>query len=81
MNLKARKRLAMLVQVVGLPVYIVAARSHVGPLPPPNWCVALAIYCGLGLAGARPLLRPPGVVVAGDHKRPGEGQAWGDRVP
>jgi hypothetical protein len=57
MTFKARKRLAMLVLVVGLPLYIVAAISLVGLLPRPNRLLELGIYVGLGLIWALPLRR------------------------
>lgn len=61
MNLKTRKRLSLLVLVVGLPLYIVAAVTLV------NWMdarfgrqpilVEIAIYVGLGIVWILPFKR------------------------
>jgi CDP-diglyceride synthetase len=45
---KARKRLALLILLVGMPVYVVAAVSLVGWLERPSFLMELAIYVGLG---------------------------------
>lgn len=46
---KTRRRLALLILLVGLPVYIVAAVSLVGWLGRPSVLVELAVYVGLGV--------------------------------
>ena len=61
MNLKTRKRLSLLILVVGLPVYIVAAVTLV------NWMdarfgrqpilVEVAVYVGLGILWILPFKR------------------------
>ncbi|GFE65925.1 DUF2842 domain-containing protein [Litoreibacter roseus] len=51
---KARKRLSLLVLVVGLPLYIVAAVSLVGLLDRPSFIVELIIYVALGIVWALP---------------------------
>lgn len=57
MTYRTRKRLALLVLVVGLPVYIVLATSLVGLFErPPIW-IELGVYVGLGMLWAFPLRR------------------------
>ena len=57
MRYKTRKRLALLVLVLALPAYIVAAVSIVGLFErPPIW-VELLVYVGLGIVWALPLKR------------------------
>ena len=61
MNLKTRKRLSLLILVIGLPVYIVAAVTLV------NWMdarfgrqpilVEVAVYVGLGILWILPFKR------------------------
>ncbi|WP_421704748.1 DUF2842 domain-containing protein [Aliiroseovarius sp.] len=48
LSYKTRKRLAILILVVGLPLYIVAAVSLVNWLDRPHILVELGIYVGLG---------------------------------
>ena len=50
----ARKRWALMILLVGLPVYVVAAVTLVGLLERPSVLVELAIYVGLGFAWALP---------------------------
>lgn len=55
MSFKARKRLALLVLLVGLPLYIIIAVTVVGwfsPMPP---LLEVGIYLALGLIWAFPL--------------------------
>lgn len=54
---KARRRLAVLWLLVGLPVYVVVAVTLVGWLGRPPFLVELAIYIGLGVLWAWPLKR------------------------
>jgi len=57
MNLsyKARRRLSLLILVVGIPLYIMAAVSLLALFDrPPIW-IELAIYVALGVAWAFPL--------------------------
>lgn len=59
---KTRKRLALLILVLGLPGYIVVAVTamtllYPDPLNKPPIVMELAIYVGLGLAWALPLKR------------------------
>ena len=56
---KTRKRLSLLVLVVGMPAYVVAAVTLVGwiwpdPLNKPQVWLELAVYVGLGLLWALP---------------------------
>ena len=52
---KARKRLAILVLLVGLPVYIIVAMNVVVLFDRPNVLVELLIYVVLGVVWALPL--------------------------
>jgi uncharacterized membrane protein YbhN (UPF0104 family) len=54
---KTRRRLALLVLVAGLPVYVVAAVTVVGWFDRPPLWLELLIYVGLGLLWALPLKR------------------------
>ncbi len=57
MRYRTRKRLSLLVLVLGVPLYIVAAVTVVGWFDrPPIW-VELAIYVGLGIIWALPFRR------------------------
>lgn len=55
LSYKARRRLALLVLVVGLPLYIVAAVTIVNLFERPPLWAELAVYIGLGLIWALPL--------------------------
>ncbi|WP_420859854.1 DUF2842 domain-containing protein [Marivivens marinus] len=60
LSYKARKRWAIAILLVGLPVYIVAAVTVIGlvhpdPMDKPSILVELAIYVGLGVLWALPL--------------------------
>jgi Protein of unknown function (DUF2842) len=55
MTYRTRKRLAILILLVGLPAYIVVAATLVGWLERPSDLVELAIYVGLGIVWALPL--------------------------
>jgi len=55
LSYKARRRWSLVVLLVGLPVWIVAAVTLVGWLDRPPFLVELAIYLGLGLIWALPL--------------------------
>ncbi|HKL68636.1 DUF2842 domain-containing protein [Salibaculum sp.] len=60
LSLKARKRLSLLILLIGLPVYIVACVSLVNwawpdPQARPPLGAELAIYVGLGVLWAFPL--------------------------
>lgn len=57
MTFKARKRLAILVLVLGLPAYIILAVVIVGLFERPPILVELAVYIGLGVVWALPLKR------------------------
>lgn len=51
---KTRKRLSLLILVVGLPAYIVVAVTVVGLLDRPSIWVELAVYVVLGILWALP---------------------------
>ena len=55
MRYRTRKTLALIVLLVGLPVYIVLATTLVGLFERPSILVELGIYVGLGLFWALPL--------------------------
>lgn len=57
MTFKARKRLAILVLLVGLPLYVIAAVSVVGLFERPPILVELLVYVGLGFLWILPLRR------------------------
>lgn len=57
MTYRARKRLALLTLVVGLPLYVVAALWLVSLFDRPPVLVELLIYVGLGVVWALPLRR------------------------
>jgi len=52
---KTRRRLALLILLVGLPIYIVAAVSLVNWLERPSIWVELLVYVGLGVIWIVPL--------------------------
>ncbi len=52
---RTRRRLSLLVLLVGLPVYVVAAVSLVGLFDRPGILLELLIYVGLGVLWALPL--------------------------
>jgi Protein of unknown function (DUF2842) len=52
---KTRRRLALLILIVGLPVYIVVAVNLVDLIDRPSVLVELAIYVGLGILWILPL--------------------------
>ncbi|MCB1356368.1 MAG: DUF2842 domain-containing protein [Maritimibacter sp.] len=57
MKFKTRKRLALLVLIVGLPLYVVAAVVVVGLFDRPPILLELAVYVGLGVIWALPFKR------------------------
>ena len=52
---KTRKWLALLILIVGLPLYIIAAVNLVALFDRPSILVELSIYVGLGIVWAIPL--------------------------
>jgi hypothetical protein len=52
---RARRRWSLLILLVGLPLYVVAAVSLVALFERPGIVAELAIYVGLGLVWALPL--------------------------
>ena len=55
LSYRNKKRLALFILVIGLPVYIVLAVSLVGLIERPSLWLELAIYIGLGLLWIFPL--------------------------
>jgi hypothetical protein len=51
---KARRRWALVILLVGMPAYVVAAVTLVGWMERPRFLVELAIYVGLGVLWALP---------------------------
>ncbi|MGL4280677.1 MAG: DUF2842 domain-containing protein [Albidovulum sp.] len=54
LSYKARRRWALVILLVGLPVYVVAAVALVALIERPSFLVELAIYVGLGVLWAMP---------------------------
>lgn len=54
LSYKARKRWALVILVIGLPVYVAAAVTLVGWFDRPLFLVELAVYVGLGVLWALP---------------------------
>ena len=54
LSYKARRRWALVILLVGLPVYIVAAVSVIAVFDRPSFLVELLIYVGLGIVWAIP---------------------------
>ncbi|MCW1956658.1 DUF2842 domain-containing protein [uncultured Lentibacter sp.] len=50
LSFKARRWLALLVLVIGMPLYVVVCVTVVSWLPRPHLVLELGIYIGLGLA-------------------------------
>ena len=55
MTYKTRRRLSLLILLIGLPLYIIVAVSLVGLMDRPSILVELLIYVGLGVLWAIPL--------------------------
>ncbi|WP_298838752.1 DUF2842 domain-containing protein [uncultured Roseobacter sp.] len=55
MTYKTRRRLALLILLIGLPLYIVVAVSVVSLMDRPSILVELLVYVGLGVLWAVPL--------------------------
>lgn len=55
LSYKGRRRLALLILVVGLPLYVVVAVNLVALIDRPSVLVELAIYIGLGFLWMLPL--------------------------
>jgi hypothetical protein len=51
---KARRRWALVILLIGMPAYVVAAVTLVGWMERPSFMVELAIYVGLGVVWALP---------------------------
>ena len=54
MTYRTRKRLALLVLVVGLPLWLALSAVVVSAFDRPHWAVELAVYTVLGIAWALP---------------------------
>jgi len=57
LSYKARKRWSLVVLLVGLPAYIVAAVSLVNWIDRPSFWIELLVYVGLGFVWIVPLKR------------------------
>lgn len=55
LSYKTRRRLSLLILVIGVPLYIVAAVTVVGLFNRPSIWVELMVYVGLGILWAFPL--------------------------
>jgi membrane protein implicated in regulation of membrane protease activity len=54
LSYRARRRLSLLILLVGLPAYIVAAVTVIGLLDRPPFWLELVVYLGLGVVWALP---------------------------
>jgi hypothetical protein len=54
LSYKTRRRLALLILLVGMPAYVVVAITLVGMLDRPPFLLELALYVGLGIVWALP---------------------------
>ena len=54
MDVKSRKRWSLVILLIGLPLYVVAAVTLVGLIDRPPFLLELAIYVGLGFLWALP---------------------------
>ena len=54
LSYKTRRRLSLLILVVGLPLYIIVAVNVVGMIDRPSIWLELMIYIGLGIVWALP---------------------------
>ncbi len=54
LSYKARRRWSLVILLIGLPLYIVAAVTVVGWLDRPHFLVELMVYVGLGFLWALP---------------------------
>jgi hypothetical protein len=54
LSYKARRRWALVILLVGMPAYVVAAVTLVGWMQRPSFLVELGIYVGLGFLWALP---------------------------
>jgi hypothetical protein len=70
LSYKARRRLSLLVLLVGLPIYIVAAISIISWLERPSILVELLVYVLLGVLWAIPLKKVFKGVGQGDPDAP-----------
>jgi hypothetical protein len=54
LSYKARRRWALVILLVGLPLYVVVAVNLIDPFERPSVLVELAVYVGLGFLWALP---------------------------
>ncbi len=54
LSYKQRRRWSVVILVVGLPIYIIAAVSIVNLLPRPSFLIELIVYVGLGVVWILP---------------------------
>lgn len=73
LSYKARRRLSLLVLLVGLPAYIVAAVSIVSLFDRPSILVELMVYIGLGVIWAVPLKKVFKGIGQADPSAPDDG--------
>jgi len=57
MTHRTRKRLALLILLVGMPLWVVVAATVVGWMDRPSILVELAVYAGLGIVWVLPFRR------------------------
>ncbi len=54
LSYKARRRWALVILLIGMPLYVVAAVTLVGLIERPSFLVELLVYVGLGLVWVLP---------------------------
>lgn len=54
LSYKARRRWALIILLIGLPAYVIAAVSIVGLIERPSFLIELLIYVALGVVWALP---------------------------
>lgn len=81
MTFKTRKRLALLVLLVGMPLYVVAAVTIVGLFERPPILAELAIYIGLGVLWILPFKRLFLGIARPDPDAPGEDKGKNEKAP
>ena len=77
LSYKTRRRLALLILVVGLPAYVVVAISVISLFERPSIWVELAVYVTLGIVWALPfrsIFRGVGRADPGARGAPGQGR-------
>jgi hypothetical protein len=54
LSYKSRRRWALIILIIGLPIYIIVATTLVGFIGRPNLLIELLVYVGLGIVWIMP---------------------------